>query len=558
MSITPFDYQKEGLNQIWKSLKVNDKVLYQLSTGGGKTFIFSFLTKHWVKTYKTKVLILCHRTELVDQTITSLNKIGITCESVTSRVKKLNHSSDCYVAMNETGFNRLKKNPYFFKEVGLLIADECHILIFNKVFDYFKSSKILGCTATPVILKRVSYFKCRFCKTTHEEPGECCGTEIDEWSKPFSLSEIYQDIVTGPGIDKLIEMEPPRLVREISFVENYVDTSVMAKDSDGEFTNKSMDQQYGSSDAVFNVLLNYEKLCSGKKTLIFNNSAKVNSLLYTKFKEAGHNVRMFDSINNMDHTRHEVIEWFRNERDAVLLNVGVFTTGFDVTDIEAIILNRATASLSLFLQMVGRGGRVTDKIYKDSFILIDGGGNIDRHQEWSDPTRDWKNIFHNGIGKKKMKKEDAFDIETCENCGVLYAKSEPSCPECGTVVLPKTKPVKDVSESNDILTPIRDIPPPNGEKIYQYTVKNGGDTNFAFKIMIGQIVDMFRFYRVYHDTYTRSRAKGEAEKKIKKMIQKCYFTLISKKDISAPNNRTIQYLVNKTFEKLDKFYDITP
>jgi superfamily II DNA or RNA helicase len=548
--IKPFEYQKEGINEIWEKFKTNDRVLYQLSTGGGKTFIFSFLTKHWVNVKKNKVLILCHRTELIDQTIASLNRIGVTCEAVTSKVKKLNHDSDCYVAMVETANNRLKKNPYFFKDVGLLIVDECHILIFDKIFSYFPFSKILGCTATPVVLKRIKFFKCKFCKTKYQTETICCSNEVDEWSRPFKLNEIYQDIVVGPGIDKLIEMG--RLVKEISFVKDYIDSDKLKTDSDGEFTSSSLDEQYGSDDAVFNVLLNYEKLCKVKKTLVFNNSAKVNLLLYDKFKEAGYNVRMFDSINDVEHTRDEVIKWFKSERDAVLLNVGVFTTGFDVTDIEAIILNRATASLSLFLQMVGRGGRTTDLIYKDSFILIDGGGNINRHQEWSDPTRDWKRIFFDGLGKEKMKKEDAFDVENCENCGAIYAKSEPCCPECGNVIIPKPKPAKALSE--DILMPIREIPPPNGEKIYKYTLSKGEDTNFAFKIMISQIVDMFVFYRVTKHQYESAKAKGEVLKKVKRMIQKCYFTLISKQDIKAENNRTINFLIEKTISKLDKLY----
>lgn len=548
--IKPFEYQNHNIEEIWHKFTFFDRLLYQLSTGGGKTYVFSFLAKKWIEEKKTRILILCHRTELIDQTIKSLNQIGVTCESVTSKTKSLNHSSDVYVSMVETANNRLKKNPYFFKNVGLLIVDECHILIFDKLFSYFPESKILGCTATPIVLKRVKFYKCKYCKEKYSEPVHCCDTETDEWSKPFKLSEIYEDIIIGPGIDELIKMG--RLVKEVSFIETYIDSDKLKVDSDGEFTSASLDSQYGSDEAVFNVLLNYEKICKGKKTLIFNNSAKVNLLLYHKFVEAGHNVMMFDSINDLEHSRKDVINWFKSQRDAVLLNVGVFTTGFDVTDIEAIILNRATASLSLFLQIVGRGGRVTDLIYKDNFIFIDGGGNINRHQEWSDPTRDWKRLFFEGYGKEKQKKEDVFDVETCDNCGLIYAKSEPSCPECGHEIIPKPKPPKSLSEN--IVLPIRKIPPPNGEKIYKYTLSKNENINFAFKIMISQICDMFVFYRVSKQQYESAKQKGELNFKIKKMIQKCYFVLLSKQDIKADNNRTINYLLEKTITKLDKIY----
>jgi len=553
--ITPFDYQKTGLNEIWKKIKTVNRLAYQLSTGGGKTFIFSFLAKHWIEKKQTRILILCHRTELIDQTIKSLNQIGVTCEALTSKTKQLNHSSQCYVAMVETANNRIKKNPYFFKDVGLLIVDECHILIFDKIFSHFPNSKILGCTATPVVLKRIKFYKCKYCKEKHDQETICCNTATDEWSRPFTLSEIYEDVVCGPGIDELIKRD--RLVQEISFVEQYIDETKLSTDIDGEFTGASLDEQYSSDSAIFNVLLNYEKRCLNKKTIIFNSSAKVNLMLYQRFIEAGHNVRMFDSRNKEESgNRKEVISWFKDpeNRSAVLLNVGVFTTGFDVTDVEAIILNRATASLSLFLQMVGRGGRVTDVIYKDNFILIDGGGNIDRHQEWSDSTRNWDKIFREGIGKEKMRKEDALDIQSCDGCGFLYPKSEPVCPECGFEIVAKPKPEKEVS--NSVLAPIREIPPPNGEKIYRYTVSRNENINFAFKVLISQIVDMFIFYSVTKEQYESAKSTGELKKKIKNMINKCYFTLRSKPDIKADNHRTINNLLERSIEKLDKYYYI--
>jgi len=553
--IKPHDYQRDGLNQIYKAFQTNDRVLYQLSTGGGKTFVFSFLSKYWIENHKQKVIILCHRSELVEQTIASMNMIGVTCEAVTSRTKTLKHNSDCYVTMIETANNRLKKNPYFFKNVGLVVADECHILIFDKVFNYFKNAKILGCSATPVVMKRVKFWKCRHCKNRYDVETLCCSEPADEWSKPFSLSEIYQDIVVGPPINLLIERGT--LVKELSFIKDYADSDNLETDADGEFTTKSMDKAYSDDDAVFNVLLNYEQLCIGKKTMIFNSSSTTNLILYKKFLEAGHNVRMYDSVNKAESgNRKELIQWFKDEPDAVLLNVGVFTTGFDVKEVEAIILNRPTNSLSLFIQIAGRGARSTEKIYKDHFILIDGGGNIDRHQEFSDPTRDWKKIFFEGQGKEKAKKQDAFDVQSCSapDCGALYPKTEQKCPVCGFEEVPddKPKPVKALSE--EVLMPIRKIPPPDGKKIYEYTVKKEENINFSFKIMISQIVDMFKYYRVTKDKYLTALQKGELEKKVKKMIHKCYFYLLSQKDIQAENNRTINYLINKVLNNLEKYY----
>jgi len=365
------------------------------------------------------------------------------------------------------------------------------------------------------------------------------------------MSEIYQDIVVGASIGDLIKLG--NLVQEITFVKNYTDNSKLKIDSKTlDYSEQSMNDAYNDENALFNVVLNYKEICEGKKTMVFNSSSKSNLLVYNKFLEAGYNVKMFDSINECE-SRKSVVNWFKNTPNAILCNVSVFTTGFDVTDVEAIILNRPTNSLSLFLQMVGRGGRSTKSIYKDNFIVIDGGGNIDRHNEWSDATRDWKRIFFEGLNKEKekSKKENIEDVQQCDECGFLMPKTLDECPECGYKI---PKKVKEKVEDNIVSMPIKKIPSPNAEKIYIYTKSQNQDLNFAWRILINQLFDLFRYYRVTKDVYLKSKNSGELDKKLKLMITKCYFTLKSKNDISSGTERTIQYLINKTKTKLEDYY----
>ena len=543
------------LKQTILQFKNHNKILWQLATSGGKTFTFSNLVQYWIEKYHCKAIILCHREELVHQAIESLNQMGITCESVMPRNKVLKHTSQVYVGMIETCYRRLQSNPYFFQNVGLVISDEAHVQVFDKIYSHFPSAKILGVTATPVVMKRIKFYKCKYCKTDYENQEVCCDDMTDEWTKPFAMSSTYENIVVGPTIDKLIEKGS--LVKELPFAKKYVDLDSLKTGSDGEITTESFDSAYSNEDAVFNVLLNYNELCKGKKTIIFNGSSKNNKMVYEKFLEAGLNVRMYDSVNvELSGNRKQLVDWFNKEDDAILLNVGCFVAGFNSKEVQAIILNVATNSLSQFIQMCGRGARATDKIYKDHFILVDGGGNIDRHLEFSDPTRDWKEIFFNGLGKPKAKKQDAFDIESCEDCGALYAKSEPSCPECGNIILPPIKQIKEVEFDENILTPIRKIPPPNANKIYEYTIRKGENINFAFKIMIAQYVDLFKFYRVTKETYEATLANGNLEKDVRLIIRKCYFLFISKPDIRTEGKRSIKYLVEKTLEKIKEYYYI--
>lgn len=553
--LNPYPYQQKMIDEIFVKLNDTNKLLVQLSTGGGKTIVFSFLTKIWVNTFGGKVLILCHRTELIEQTVKSLNQIGVTCEAITSKVKIANHNAQCYVAMIETVNNRLQKNPYFLKDVRLIISDECHLMLHSKIYDYYPAAKIVGFTATPIVYKRITFYKCNRCKTKYDTLVQCCDTEAIEWSRPFTMSEIYDDIVVGASIGDLIEMG--NLVQDINFAKDYADLSGLAIDAKtGDFTNESMDAAYNDANSVFNVLLNYEEICKGKKTMIFNSTAKSNKLIYEKFLEAGYtNVRMYDSVNCKSSERVPVVNWFKSTQDAILLNVGVFTTGFDDTTVEAIMVNRATNSLSLWLQIVGRGGRSSKLIYKDKFIVIDGGENIKRHNEWSDASRDWRRIFFEGLGddREKSKKVALEDVQACDGCGYLMPKAIDKCPECGFIIAPP-KP-KAIREGEAIVVPIKNIPPPNGEKIYLYTLSQGEDLNFAWRILINQIYDMFVFYRVSAEAYSKSKASGELDKKIKRMITACYFVLKSKSDISSGTERTIQYLINKVLKKLEERYE---
>lgn len=551
--LKPFPYQQKMIDEIIPNFKIYNKGIMQLNTSGGKTVIFSFFIKWYLSWSKQNVLILAHREELITQAEETLSELGIGSEVYFSNTNRLKNHSRVYLSMIETTSRRLKKNHLFFKDIGLIICDEAHLLVYEKVFDYFKNAKILGCTATPIVSKREAFYKCKYCRTSYKDVAQCCNEETEEWSRPYSLSKIFDFIVVGPTPDELIEFGS--IVREISFIKHYTDDSNLKRDSEGEFIAETVEKEYGSDSAVFNVLLNYKELCFGKKTLIFNSSAKTNLAVYNKFKEAGYeNVRMFDSVNSVESgSRKELLKWYATTPDAILLNVYVFAVGFNSREVQAIIINCPIGSLSKFIQIAGRGCRSSLIIYKPNYILVDGGGNVERFGEPS-ITRDWKAMF-NGNGFERAKRLNAVDVQNCPECGALYPKSDAACPECGHVIPEPPIRVKKVDESDEVMMPIRKIPPPNGERIYAYTVRQGEDINFAFKIMIGQIVDMFRFYRISYTQYTNALASGELDKKTMHQIRRCYFVLLKKKDIQTKGRRTLAQLLTKTKEQLNRYYE---
>jgi type I site-specific restriction endonuclease len=128
----------------------------------------------------------------------------------------------------------------------------------------------------------------------------------------------------------------------------------------------------------------------GTKTLIFNNGISTSKYVYEIFKKAGHPIRHLDNKNTASE-RREILDWFSQTPDAVLTSVSILTTGFDEPSVETIILNRATRSLTLYFQMIGRGSRILKD--KSEFNVIDLGNNIARFGPW-DAEIDWHEIFH--------------------------------------------------------------------------------------------------------------------------------------------------------------------
>ena len=91
----------------------------------------------------------------------------------------------------------------------------------------------------------------------------------------------------------------------------------------------------------------------------------------------------------------------------VLVNVDIFSEGFDCPDVEFVQLARPTLSLAKYLQMVGRGLRVAKG--KKSCVIID---NVGLYRVFGLPSQVWNwNAMFEGKLKVGKKKETAKDRE---------------------------------------------------------------------------------------------------------------------------------------------------
>lgn len=363
ISKTLYDYQLQDLNNIFEYLKdvPNDvNLLYQLPTGGGKTVIFSEIAKRFIRENQKKVVVLTHRIELSLQTSKMLDGFGVKNMIINSEVKELTANDEhmCYVAMVETLNNRLQEGMVQLENVGLVIIDEAHYNSFRKLFKYFKKSIILGVTATPL------------------------SSNIK-----LPMKNHYQKLIVGESIESLINQE---FLAKANMHNHDVSLRTLKLGINGDYTVKSSDELYGNYNMLTKLLSAYEDLANGTKTLIFNNGINTSKYVYETFKKAGYNIRHLDNKNNAGE-RREILDWFSNTPDAILTSVSILTTGFDEPTVETIILNRATRSLTLYFQMIGRGSRILPD--KNEFTVIDMGNNMSRFGKWDAPI-DWQEIFH--------------------------------------------------------------------------------------------------------------------------------------------------------------------
>jgi len=354
-----YAYQERDIHKIFDHLIESDtiKLLYQLPTGGGKTVVFSEIARRFIQEFNKKVIILTHRKELATQTSATLKKMGVKNCIINSKTKNLKEECDCHVAMVETLRNRIKSKKIKTDGVGLVIVDEAHHNSFRKLMSTFKKASVIGVTATPF---------------------------SSDVSKP--MKKHYKELITGDTISDLIAdgflAKPKSYVYEVEL--NSLKTGLH-----GDYTVNSSNELY-CSDAMQELLLKaYKENASGKKTIIFNTGIAASQKVFETFTAAGIPIRHLDNKTS-DADRKEILKWFKKTKDAVLSSISILTTGFDEASVQTVILNRATTSITLYHQMVGRGARKLPS--KKTFSIIDLGNNIQRFGPWENPI-DWKFVF---------------------------------------------------------------------------------------------------------------------------------------------------------------------
>lgn len=392
-----YHYQKGAIDKIFKYFEDapdDFHLLYQLPTGGGKTVIFSEMVRQYLKHHTKRVLIMTHRIELIKQTSRMLTEFGVVNKVVNSTANLDDQKNyNCFVAMVETLNNRLNDDKLDISDIGLVIIDEAHYNSFNKLFKFFDKSFILGVTATPL------------------------SSNIN-----LPMKGNYEELIVGESITSLIEN---KFLAQAEMYSYNVGLTSLVVGANGDYTVKSSEDLYTNTDMLSKLVNAYEEVSKGKKTLIFNNGINTSLHVYDSFRAAGYPIAHLDNTNSKKE-RSEILKWFKETPNAILTSVSILTTGFDEPTVESIILNRATKSLTLYYQMIGRGSRILNN--KSKFTVIDLGNNYHRFGPWGSDL-DWYKIFNypnyyldNLLGDEEI--ESNFRYEMPEELRAKFSNSE--------------------------------------------------------------------------------------------------------------------------------------
>lgn len=371
-------YQVETLNLLRDEIKKGVKrPIICLPTGAGKTVTFSHLAEAVIQKGGS-VLVVCHRKELVEQARKTMEAYGVDLLKVR-------------FGMVQT----FVRSPHKIPAHTVCIIDECHIANFRRFMDLLPDYvTIVGATATPKSANKKHPLRKDF-------GGVVC---------PVQIKELVDNQYLAKPFHKMAKIDESKLV----------------VGSDGDFTTASLENTY---EGLFDNIEDAYRQKIGK-TIIFTSSIK------SSIKVAQRLNALCVHSNMSEQERDLIVSTFKNTHNSTIVNCGILTAGFDDPEIETVIIFRATTSLSLWLQMCGRGSRVIPNV-KDTFTIIDMGNNIKRHGLWH-LERDWKYIFEN---EGKNLKEKSAPYKNCCNkeCECLIPANASICEFCGAEQ-PKGKP----------------------------------------------------------------------------------------------------------------------
>ena len=356
MNDTLRDYQQEMKLRLFKEWELHRSVMVQMPTGTGKTHLLAAIVREFLRGSGSRVWIVAHRRELVDQIEETVSRHGMSKEDGRVRVMSIQWLSRNRKSMDE--------------EPDLIVIDEAHHALaetYRILWENYPEARKLGMTATPCRLNGKGFTDLFDSLITSWTVAEFIGKG---WLSSFD----YVSIRANSREQRLID-------------------SLKKRGADGDYQVKEMNEVLNRETSIGRLYESVERYARGKKGIVYAVSIAHARRIAACYSAHGLEAVAIDSRTPASE-RRELVEDFRRGKVKVLVNVDIFSEGFDCPDVEFVQLARPTLSLAKYLQQVGRGLRKSGD--KESCMLID---NVGLHRIFGLPVRerDWEAMFEGRI-----------------------------------------------------------------------------------------------------------------------------------------------------------------
>lgn len=361
--IEPHAYQKEILEKLTVEREIHHRTrnLVVAATGTGKTVISAFDFKRFHKANPTaKFLFVAHREEILQQaraTFRAVLRSHAFGELWVGGIEP-DHFNQIFASVQtlNSRFNQLDLSPNFF---DFIVIDEVHHIAaesYRPILNRFSPKILLGLTATP---------------ERHDGSDireDFCGTIAAELRLPEAINQRHLCPFQYFGLDDPTDLSNVQWVKG-RYLPSELTRIYTANDQRIGHILRSIDDVVGNIHAI--------------KALAFCVSQDHAQFMAEKFLLKGVKAAVLTSANSQD--RVTLREQLASGQINVLFVVDIFNEGVDIPEIDTVLFLRPTESLTVFLQQLGRGLRLSDG--KDCLTVLDFVGNAREEYDFSQKFR---------------------------------------------------------------------------------------------------------------------------------------------------------------------------
>jgi superfamily II DNA or RNA helicase len=348
MSVPLWPHQQEAIASAVRALGEGRTAgLWVMPTGTGKTRAFCVLACR----SKLRTLVVVHRDELVQQTVTTLKPVDpeASVGVIQGRTRDW-QDRQVVVATVQSLVDRLADIPPDWFD--LVVLDEAHhapARSWAKVVEHFRPRFLLGCTATPDRLD---------------------GKPLSQW---FGATPLYTYGLGQAIADGYLVPVRQRAIRTTTSLEE------VGPVKNGDFPQKALARAVNVEDRTGAIVEAHSQYASNRPTLVFGVNLEHVEQIRQAFEAAGVAVASVTGEMSVE-DRRKVLADFRKGRYRVLVSCEVLTEGYDEPGIRCIIMARPTKSRALYQQGVGRGLRIDPERGKVDCLVLDVIDHSTRHQ----------------------------------------------------------------------------------------------------------------------------------------------------------------------------------